>query len=390
MDVVSLCQDLIRIKSENPPGDTEEIVEYIRDFTTGIGIKTIITRKKGGRWNLVSAGAHNPLLLCGHVDVVPALADGWSVDPYSGVIREGQVWGRGATDMKGGCASILWACKTLADDGIVLPCDIAFVCDEETSGTYGIRHLLEENLLRPCDCLIAEPTPPLNPNIGQKGLLRINFNFKGQPGHSSLYPAKGVSAIMEACTLLQNLSDIHNRDYDPGGELSPIIDESFRILEKEVGLSEGGNVLKRVMFNPGKITGGEKANIVAQRCALELDIRIPWGCSIPCLIEELSSHAPGSDTEIVNSAEPSYTSPKDRVVKRLEMEISRVYDAPASPIVSWAASDARYLRKAGFSVIEYGPGDVSLLHAIDERVPLESLHGTTEIYRGFIRAYCPE
>jgi len=390
MNVVEICSDLVSIKSENPPGDTSDVIEYIRGFTEAIGISTRITSSRDGRANLVSTEPTNPLLLCGHVDVVPALKDGWSVDPYSGDVREGFVWGRGSTDMKGGCASILWTCKTIVDSGVDLPCDLAFVCDEETSGTFGIRHLLAKEMLSPCDCLIAEPTPALHPNIGQKGLMRINFEFKGQPGHSSLYPLKGVSAIMEAYGLLEHLQKIHSRDYDPGGELSSIIEESSRVLEEEVGLTDGERVLRRVMFNPGRIEGGEKANIVAQSCNLELDIRLPWGCSIPALIDDLRSSAPGAQTSSADSSEPSFTSPTERVVQRTLREIARVYGSSGSPIVSWAASDARFLRKAGFSVVEYGPGDISLLHAIDERVPVESLENACDVFTGLIKSYLPE
>jgi succinyl-diaminopimelate desuccinylase len=390
MNVVSLCSDLVSIRSENPPGDVSDVIEYIRGFTEAIGIPTRITGSRDGRLNLVSARTKNPLLLCGHVDVVPALKDGWSVDPYSGEVRDGFVWGRGSTDMKGGCASILWACKSIVDSGLDLPCDLAFVCDEETSGTFGIRHLLECGLLSPCDCLIAEPTPALHPNIGQKGLMRINFLFKGEPGHSSLYPLKGVSAIMEAYSLLEHLQQIHSRDYDPGGELSSIIEGSSRVLEEEVGLSDGYRVLRRVMFNPGRIEGGEKANIVAQSCTLELDIRLPWGCSIPALIDELRACAPGVQTSSVDSSEPSFTSPTERVVERTLQEIARVHGSSGPPIVSWAASDARYLRKAGFSVVEYGPGDISLLHSIDERVPIKSLECACDVFEGLIRSYLIE
>jgi len=390
MNVAQLCHDLVSIRSENPPGDTSGVIEYIRGFTEAIGIPTRITSNRDGRTNLVSAQTKNPLLLCGHVDVVPALKDGWSVDPNSGDVRDGFVWGRGATDMKGGCAAILSACQTIVDSGEELPCDLAFVCDEETSGTFGIRHLLAEGMLSPCDCLIAEPTPALHPNIGQKGLMRIRFEFMGEPGHSSLYPLKGVSAIMEAYGLLERLQEIHSQDHDPGPELSTIIGESSRVLEEEVGLSDGEHVLRRVMFNPGRIEGGEKANIVAQSCTLELDIRLPWGCSISALKEDLVSSAPGAKISSGDSAEPSFTSPDTRVVQRTLREIARVYGSSGSPIVSWAASDARFLRKAGFPVVEYGPGDISLLHAIDERVSVESLEHACDVFAGLIRSYMNE
>ena len=118
-------------------------------------------------------------MLCGHVDVVPALDEGWIHPPFSGTIEGGYVWGRGSSDMKGGCAAILSACDELAEAGEALPATLVFVCDEETGGEYGIRYLLEKNMLSPCDCLIAEPSPALHPCIGQKGLCRLELRFTG-------------------------------------------------------------------------------------------------------------------------------------------------------------------------------------------------------------------
>jgi succinyl-diaminopimelate desuccinylase len=88
MDVASLCAELVRIPSENPPGGTEEVVRYIKGFTDSLGLKTRMVRSRGGRYNLVSSRPRGRLLLCGHVDVVPALRDGWSCDPLSGRIAD--------------------------------------------------------------------------------------------------------------------------------------------------------------------------------------------------------------------------------------------------------------------------------------------------------------
>ena len=117
----------------------------------------------------------------------------------------------------------------MLDSGRELPADIAFVCDEETSGTYGIRKLLAKRLLVPCDTVIAEPTPPLSPNVGQKGLMRLCCRFHGKPGHGSLYPIMGVSAVMEAFSLLEFMKVVHGREYDPGDPaLSRIISRVIR------------------------------------------------------------------------------------------------------------------------------------------------------------------
>jgi len=173
MDVSRICSELVAIRSENPPGRTAEVIEYIRTFLDTLGIGSKITRTRTGENNLVSTGTGNRLLLCGHVDVVPALDEGWTHPPFSGIIRDGFVWGRGATDMKGGCASLLASCSMLVEQGREVPGTVVFVCDEETGGQKGIRYLLTKKLIKPTDCLIAEPSPVRHPCIGQKGLCRL-------------------------------------------------------------------------------------------------------------------------------------------------------------------------------------------------------------------------
>jgi succinyl-diaminopimelate desuccinylase len=392
MNVARLCSDLVSIRSENPPGDTRDVIEFIRGFTDSLGIPTTVIQGPGGRDNLVSRPVNGRLLFCGHVDVVPALSDGWDDDPFSGRIAGGTVFGRGATDMKGGCASILWACRTLIESGRDLPADLAFVCDEETSGQYGIRRLLSGNLLVPCDCIIAEPTPPLNPNIGQKGLLRLCLTFTGEPGHGSLYPVKGVSAIMEAYSFLRFLGELHQTEYHPDDpEVAGLIRESSAILRDLLHMDEAEVILTRLMFNPGTIAGGEKANIIAQRCTLEVDLRIPWGCSLSGLLDIIRARVPRAEIAVTGSmSDPSITPVGSRIVSRLLEEIGKVQGNPATPIVQWAASDARFLRKEGFSVVEYGPGEIPALHAINEYVTIRSLENAAQVYVGMMERYREE
>ena len=389
MDVVHLTRELVKIKSENPPGNTEEVIHYIKGFLDSLGVRTEVIKNRGGRDNLISAHLKHHLLLCGHVDVVPAMVDGWRYPPFSGKIDGGYLYGRGSTDMKGGCAALLSSYQRLIDTGNEPDADFLFVCDEETSGTYGIRCILSKGFLRPCDVLIAEPCPELNPNIGEKGLCRVNLHFQGEPGHGSLYPTRGVSAVMEAYKTLEYLRKIHRHEYHVEGEVDAIIEQSSEVLREILAVDEAKHVLRRVMFNPGRIEGGEKANIVAQHCDLQLDIRVPWGCSIPDLVKDIAAHSPCATVEEVSISNPSMTSPDCRLVEITCREITRAYGKPAQPIVQWAASDARYLRKEGFRVVEYGPGEITSLHAVNERVSIESLEKATAIFEGIIRDFPP-
>ncbi len=387
MHVSRICSDLVKIRSENPPGTTADVIEYIRGFLDGIGMCSTTCSAGQGMDNLVAEKKNAPLMLCGHVDVVPAPADNWARPPFSGDIAEGCVWGRGATDMKGGCAAILSACETLADAGKNVPATLAFVCDEETGGENGTRFLLAKNLLRPCDCIIAEPTPALHPSIGQKGLCRMEIAFSGIPAHGSLYPAVGRSAIMEAVPFLEWIKTLYERDYPVDASLQEMIGRSAEVLTKEFRIDGVSTVLQRLTFNPGTIHGGEKSNVVAEHCTLELEMRVPWGCSIQETIDEIRAHANNAIVTPQESFVPTITDPSSRIVTVTCHEVQRAWNKPSFPFVQWAASDARHLRGAGFAVIEYGPGEIASLHATNERVPIESLEKATEVYSGVMEQY---
>ena len=128
--VEDLCSELVQIRSENPPGYTDEVIAYLRDFCDTIGVKTRV-ESRGKRHNLLSAKPQGQLLLCGHVDVVPALDDGWIYPPYAGTVTKTHVHGRGSTDMKGGCAALLVALAQTIETHGECSADIAFVADEE-------------------------------------------------------------------------------------------------------------------------------------------------------------------------------------------------------------------------------------------------------------------
>ena len=388
MKVARLCSELVKINSENPPGDTRDVISYLRECTDSLGLRTRLVRNRGGKYNLLSKEIAGDLLFLGHVDVVPALAEGWDRDPNSGAITGGRVYGRGATDMKGGCAAILAACGEVLAAGGKIPADLAFVCDEETSGTLGIRSLLARRLLLPCDCIIAEPTLPLSPNIGQKGLMRVRLTFSGEAGHGSLYPVQGKSAVMEAFSFLGFLQELHGRTYEPSDpEIAEIIRESAAILREVLGMEEAGVVLSHIMFNPGRIEGGEKANIVAQRCVAEIDLRLPWGADPDLILEEIRLNARQAKVEVGNVSGPTISAPNSRLVTRILEEIGKVHQKAARPIVQWAASDARYLRKEGFPVVEYGPGEIHTLHAVNEYTTVSSLENAVKVYRGMMEQY---
>lgn len=380
LDVASLCSELVRIRSENPPGYTDEVIAFLQDICSQIGVETEIIQK-GRKHNLLSKKRRNNLLLCGHVDVVPALDDDWVYPPFSGRIDASHVHGRGSTDMKGGCAALLCALEKVRNDGMEPDVDLAFVCDEEGNGDFGMGYLVGKGYLSPKSCLIAEPTPKLSPVVGEKGIVRLQVTFTGDAGHSSLHPVIGNSAIMQACSFLEQCRKIHEMEWPQDPLVAEVIENTKNSLAALLSISQSkaATILSHVSFNPGLISGGERINVIAQRCTLDLDMRIPWGCDIHELIRMIRAGIPQSRVEVLESVAPTLSRP-DRLCSLISEGIEQVYGQKALPGVTQAASDARHLREIGAEVINYGPGDLSLLHAINENVPIEMLQNCRDVY----------
>ncbi|MDD3573632.1 M20 family metallopeptidase [Methanospirillum sp.] len=380
MDPARLCSELVKIPSENPPGYTDDVISYLQDICSQIGIETKVLQK-GRKHNLLSKNMQNQTLLCGHVDVVPALPDGWTHPPFSGKIDDSRVHGRGATDMKGGCAALLCALEKVLNEGFEPPVDIAFVCDEEGNGDFGMEYLLSKGCLRPNACLIAEPTPELLPVIGEKGIVRLQITFTGDAGHSSLYPVVGSSAIMQTCAFLDYCEKIHQMTWPQDPLVYDVIQNTTSSLSSLLSISKekATTMISQISYNPGHISGGERINVIAQRCELHLDLRIPWGCDISRLIEMIKSHNTRGIVKVLDSVAPTL-SPPGRICNLVCAGIESVHGKKAMPGVTQAASDARHLRATGAEVVNYGPGDLSLLHAVDESVPIHMLNQCMDVY----------
>jgi succinyl-diaminopimelate desuccinylase len=386
-DVVELCSDLVRIDSENPPGKTSGVIDYIQNIFENFDIPFRRTDLPGGKSNILTTLEKRPLLLLGHVDVVPAMPEGWEYDPFSAKIIDGYLFGRGSADMKGGCAAIITAFigKWIKDRNV--PANLCFVCDEESGGPSGIRHLMKEKLLQPCDCIVAECTPRLHPSIGQKGILRMKIYFSGEPGHGSLYPEAGVSSIEKALDLISHIREINRRIYPVSTDFDQIIKESGKVIVDATGIGPAENILRKVTYNPGIIRGGERVNIIAQKCCLELEMRIPWGCNPDELLEELRSICLNDKIEVTELSGPTYTDKNSDLVAVALKSIQQVYGNIPSPFVQWAATDARFLRREGFNVIEYGPGEINTLHGVNEAVSIEELEKSVEVYKRILESY---
>ena len=148
---VEILQRLIQFDTTNPPGNEGECIAFINELLIQAGIETKLLARSPSRPNLIARlpgrGNAAPLLLYGHVDVVPTENQRWQHPPFSGVLEDGYVWGRGALDMKGGVAMMLGAVLRAKAEDTQLPGDVvlAVVPDEETFGQYGAGFLVKSH-----------------------------------------------------------------------------------------------------------------------------------------------------------------------------------------------------------------------------------------------------
>ena len=388
--VSNLCSDLIKIPSENPPGDCQEIAAFIREQLERAGFLVRRIVGPSGQPSLVTElefGDGPVLILNGHMDVVPPGDRArWSWDPFSGLQRDGYVLGRGASDMKGGLASLMVALEHVASSDIHgLAGRIIFMAvpDEETGGSNGTGFLLDKGIVGDA-CLIAEPSGT-NPTIGQKGNLWLRLRTEGQPAHGSLSPLVGVNAILDMYKGIQAIYSLYEKRWLIPPREQELINRSQAILRAE-GRDLPAEALGRVTVNVGKITGGEKVNIVADRCEAHFDLRVPIGVETSEVLREAVEQVNqvGLHNAFVKPYstpnEPNYTPPEHPFVRLVSKVIKAVTRKDPSPVLQWASSDARFFRYKGIPTVQYGPCELEGIHSYDERVSVDDLVQAARVY----------
>ena len=395
-DIIRLCSDLVRIPSENPPGDMTEIAGFASDWLSDRGLSPrSYEPEKGAISILAEVGEGRPrLILNGHMDVVPAGDRGrWSFDPYSGEVRDGKVLGRGATDMKGGLACVMSALVACLEALEVLPGSVvlSLVPDEETGGEKGTGWLVEQGLLDGDACIIGEPSTIYASLVGEKGVCWLRLRARGRPAHGSM-PMLGVNAIEKAVRAMELLRELPSVEVEIPEDVREVVDSSkmvlrFFLAQMGVGeplLSEAVNAIDHLTVNFGVISGGVKVNVVPDACTLDVDIRVPAGLSpgdVKAKVDEMLEEAGLEEVEceLVHGSEPNYTPPSEAIYRLLAANAREVLGLEIRPFFMTGASDARFLRLKGIPTVHYGPGELNLAHAYDEFVRTDHLVMATKV-----------
>jgi len=377
--IIDFLARFIRAPSPNPPGDTREAMSVVEAELRRFDIPSRRLFAKDEMPNLVAdfkgarPGPH--LVLNGHVDVFPAGDEaGWSRSPWSGLVEDGYVHGRGAVDMKAGTAALVLAFAYLHEhrDSLGGRLTLALVSDEETGGRYGAEFLLKEHSeLVVGDCYVnAEPSSVGAIEVGEKGAVHLRISIRTAGGHGA-YTHQSPNAIRLMGELQRDLNRLHGIRYETPADLAPIITECRAVIDRLVGKG-GGDIIDVVTVNYGAIKGGSSANVLAPDCVLEVDIRMPAGmtsATILASVKDVLAKYEGASMEVITIMEPSWSDARHPMVGHLSHNAERFSNRTVVPVMSLGASDARFWRQIGIPGYSYGPSP-DTMGAPDEAVKI--------------------
>lgn len=368
MPVTELLHQLIRVPSVNPdnaPG-TEQTGEgwlaaWLAEWLKRIGAHVELEEIQPGRPNLIARFAPRdgrPRILLGpHLDTVGI--EGMTIEPFSGEIRDGRVWGRGASDTKGPMAAMLWALRENADTLRDAPVAIDFVAFMgEESGQWGSKDFARKYAAEYEFAIVGEPTS-LNLVHVTKGSLWATLRTHGKAAHSS-QPEKGDNAVM---TMVRALPDF---------------EESLR--SQLAGFTHP--VLGASTLNIGLIRGGSRPNVVPDRCEAEIDIRTTpslrdAGGGLKLLAEALRD----TPLELV---EPHDNPPMELPADHPWIERIRAVRPASKPVGAPWFSDAAHLAAGGIPAICLGPGSIDQAHTCDEFIEIDALREGAAFFSALI------
>jgi acetylornithine deacetylase/succinyl-diaminopimelate desuccinylase-like protein len=426
-EVTTLLQELIRLDTVNPPGNETRAAELLRDYLERSGVACELYAKVPERANLVARiagrGGGASLLLLSHTDTVLADPSEWQVDPWSGELRDGEIWGRGALDMKGQVAASAVAIASLARDGFEPAGDLIFVAtaDEEVGEDFGLPWLCREHP----EAVRADYS--LNEGAGERVELGgralylcaaaekmsapFRLHVRGRSGHASI-PGIADNALIKAARLIERLGEL---EFEPqlGPETSPLLTaitgedgiEAHQALARVAAIDPlAAEVLQPLLsmtVSPTMIEASKKRNVIPASCVVTVDCRLLPGqtpSEAEAIVREVLG--PGDYEYELMEAQGGTRSPLDTplwdAVSSFVSEIEP--DAQAVPMCVPGFTDSHWVREA-FGTVAYGffparaldaETSARLVHSADERVPVDDLELGVRFFRHAAERVCTE
>ena len=385
--IIALCSGMVKTPSENPPGDTRAICQLIVKFLEGKGLSYKIHAPQEKMPNIVAhLTGKKPgrrLVFNGHMDVYPAGDPGrWTRPPFSGDVEDGKIFGRGASDMKGGVTASLMAFAYLAQfqDRLKGEAVLTLVSDEETGGRWGSCWLLENvPLVRGDVFLNGEPSSCELISFAEKGRVWLEVEAIGLGAHGA-YTHMGDNAIQKMLSFLKDLEQVKDLDIISPTDAARVLAEGRRVVDAMKGKG-ATDVLMGITVNFGTISGGTKVNLVAESCRAEVDIRLPQGVPVQKMLEQVDqkvSRHPGIRYRILHESDPFYTPPDHEIFVRLRKNAEAIKGGPVFLSSGIGGTDAKHFRKYGIPCAVYGPRSYNM-GGPDEYITVEDLILATKV-----------
>ncbi len=359
-EIVSLSTELIGADTSNPPGNEYLAVNIIKKYFNTHGITYDTFEKSTGRTNIIGyIGKGEPTLLVAcHMDVVPP-GSGWNTDPFSSVVKNGRIFGRGANDNKGQMASMLVLAKFLKDNESKLNGRLLLIgaADEEKGSHLGLEYLLKECGITADYAIIPDVGNNMKIiDVGEKGALFINITAYGKQAHGST-PEKGINAIWNMIELLNQLKNI-----------------KYKCMTHEL--------FSPPTLNLGTISGGAAHNIVPARCEAKLDIRyLPGETEKEILndiyetIASIKKHNPTAEFDVaVDTHLPPTQIPEDNpLISLISRHSESILGTKPIPTGFSGVTVSKQLIENGIMAVGFGPGDADQAHIANESIEIQEL-----------------
>jgi acetylornithine deacetylase/succinyl-diaminopimelate desuccinylase-like protein len=425
-DVVSITQDLIRIDTSNYGDDSgpgeREATEYVAAFLSDCGLSPTVRESAPRRTNLTALWegvdrSRPPLVVHGHLDVVPAFVEEWRHPPFAAEISDGLLWGRGAVDMKATDGMILSVVSSMIRAGQKPSRDIVlgFFADEENGGGRGAGYVVENF---PDDFYGATEAVSevggFSIHIGdtrayliqtaEKGIQWLRLLATGTAGHGSLvHHDNAVTHLAEALarigryawplsitptveTLLRGVAELTGETYAPEPE---VVDRLVAHLGSAASLVAP---TVRNTSNPTQLKAGYKSNVIPNTAEAVVDTRFVYGEQEEVLatIERLAG--PHTKVEsIVTDVALELPFSGDLVDKMIEALHAEDPDAPVLPYACFGGTDNKHLSRIGIAGYGFAPlrlppelNFAALFHGVDERVPIDGLEFGVRVFERFL------
>ena len=374
-ETTDVLQRLVRFNTVNPPGNERAAQEYLAGYFEGAGLEVELLGRTEPRPNLVArlrgTGDGPTLCLLSHVDTVLATPTDWDHDPWSGDVVDGELWGRGALDMKSQTAAEAVAAVTLAREGWRGKGDllVVVVVDEETGGAEGAQWICSEHPDKVrCDYLLNEGAGTVIPFDGgrvfdvcvaEKGVFRFKLRTRGVAGHASI-PKIGDNALLKLAPLLQAMKD-RQPSFDITSGPQAMLDGlglTFEELQaKDPILALLVEPMLGVTLAPTRAQASEKINVIPSVAEIGVDCRVPPGLGEEQALKRIREVLGDGDYEIefsekVVGNQSPVESPLMDVIENWVASVEP--DARVVPTILPGFTDSRTFRAAFPDLVAYG------------------------------------